>query len=85
MGLDKKEQSSRTGLVKFYHDTKELLKKIGSQAWQILQYGRVIRGDPTTEAMEQLATNTMVDTRQKNYAATVTVADKDRVLRCEDR
>ncbi len=87
LGLDQKEQSNATGLVRLYRQTKDFLKEKASQTIQILKFGRVIEGNPTSEAIEQLAENTTIDTKQKNYAAILVVVDKDpaRAARIVDR
>jgi uncharacterized protein involved in exopolysaccharide biosynthesis len=75
--LDKPDMTPRTGLAKYYHETKKALRTFGRKVWEVLKHGRTIDADPTTEAVEELARDTTIDTRQKNYAAILAVVDKD--------
>jgi uncharacterized protein involved in exopolysaccharide biosynthesis len=77
LGLDQPDTTHREGLAKYYHETREAVKKLSKNAWEILKYGRTIEANPTTTAILELAANTTIDTKQKNYAAVLTVADKD--------
>jgi uncharacterized protein involved in exopolysaccharide biosynthesis len=77
LGLDQPDRTRHTGFARYYHATKDALKEFRDDAWQFLKYGRLIERNQTETAIEGLAQNTTIDTRQKNYAATLSVADKD--------
>jgi uncharacterized protein involved in exopolysaccharide biosynthesis len=83
LNLDKPEPITSTGLTRLYQETKKEVKKASRKVWEVLKHGRTIEGNPVTEAVEELAKNTTIDTRQKNYAATLTVVDKDPVRAAE--
>jgi uncharacterized protein involved in exopolysaccharide biosynthesis len=88
LSLDQPEPKPvREGLAKYYYDAKEWVKEYRKTVWQILKYGRTIEEDRTDAAIRELAADTSIDTRQKNYLCTLKVLAKypERAARIADR
>lgn len=87
LDLAAKEPVQRSGIwyVQWYRDTKEWLREYGSQAWQLLKYGRVIDDEPVAAAIAELRKNIKV-TNRDSYIFNLAVRDKrpDRAARIAD-
>lgn len=79
LGLDQPDTVSRAGFEWFLYESKELAKLVKARTWEFLKYGRILKKNPTTQAIIELAHNTTFETA-KNYTTRLSVSDSNPVM-----
>jgi uncharacterized protein involved in exopolysaccharide biosynthesis len=75
LGLDQPPQNTSQGLAWYFQEIKSRVKDGLGKSWDILKFGRVIKEDPTTDAIIGLMKYVTIESRE-DYTSTVIVVDK---------
>ena len=70
------KRRSANGLVAFFQDLKDDARELRNDAWQILQYGRLLPKDPFREAMATLRASVSIKRTNKAYSFSLEAMDE---------
>ncbi len=60
---------------RWYHSVKDFVTEYSMKLWMILKYGRIIEGNPVSEAVAKLRKNMYIHATKDSYVYVITVKD----------